>query len=187
MMTILIYLIIIIAIINEGSEYLSNYLPWVLCSLPLIYFFPVCQSSMENIISITHMSTVITFRWIDICVIKCVITACSAPNHYLNQCGLIVIWTHRKKFLWNFSHNMIDWQQNQVTRQPQFMTWPIWKSCLQNGVHFVPTPMCYWIIQSGSHCVINGIMKDLLTPAANCLIIHYTILTSVLSYWGVWA
>ena len=33
------------------------------------------------------------------------LVACSAPNHYLNQCCLIVNWTLRNKFQWNFNKN----------------------------------------------------------------------------------
>ena len=52
-------------------------------------------------------------------------------HHYLNQCWLIVDWTHRKKLHWNFKQNIV------LVFQEKY----IQKCCLQNIIHLFQ-PQC---------------------------------------------
>ena len=53
--------------------------------------------------------------------------AYSAPNHYLNQCWVIVNWALRNKLQWNFNQNTILFIHENASK----------KYRLRNGGHFV--------------------------------------------------
>ena len=63
----------------------------------------------------------------------------TAPSHSLNQCWVIVSWTLRNKFQWNFRRNSYIFIQENAFQ----------KCHLRNGGHFVSAPMCYKCLPSG--------------------------------------
>ena len=56
-------------------------------------------------------------------------SACLVPNHYLNQCWIIVNWNNRNKFQRNLTQNGGFHLQKWIS------------NCLQNGEHFVSASM----------------------------------------------
>ena len=72
------------------------------------------------------------------------LVAHSAPSHYLNQCWVIVDWTRRNKFQWNFSQNIIlfihkNASETNVCEMAAILSRGRWVNTLrprQNGRHF---------------------------------------------------
>ena len=61
----------------------------------------------------SYVFLALTHRHINISIIRASngirqrLVACSGPCHYLNQCWLIIYWTHANKFYWNFNQGTV--------------------------------------------------------------------------------
>ena len=74
------------------------------------------------------------------------LATCSVPNHYLNQCWIIVNWTTGNRFQWNLENITIfikeNWFQNVACRMSAILSLPqcVIGACelLMGHVH------CYW-------------------------------------------